>query len=139
MNARRYQNYDSIASCLCSYAQHQVRIDPTAEHPTSRRLQNLNKYSDASREGVNTSTHTRPELVTFQREIKASNGLPDFGLGADITKFDKIVVSIARTVPVKTDSDHQYYDVGIDVAETQPGTFQISSIHDDCSGNCCCF
>mmetsp|Transcript_30906 Transcript_30906/g.64808 ORF Transcript_30906/g.64808 Transcript_30906/m.64808 type:complete len:287 (+) Transcript_30906:2557-3417(+) len=133
LEAGAFHSYESLAAYLLANPQHQIRIDPTAEHPTSRRNVDVKtKMIQAS--APESENQQRKSSVKFPSNYLNEDSRLS-GQGQSI--LDKYVVSINRTVPLKSAessaSGKELFGIGIDIEEFRPGMFQISSVHDDCS------
>ena len=130
LDAGEYKSYDSFASYLSTSSEsslYQVRIDPSAEHPTSRRVVKAKQTTEEVKFAKPTNT---PYLVkSFSQHI----ALEEQSSGK-MEQLDKYVVSVERTIPQLGDGSEQNFGIGIDVIETNPGVFQVCSIHDNCYG-----
>jgi hypothetical protein len=134
LEAGAFHSYDSLAAYLLANPQHQIRIDPTAEHPTSRRNVEVKKKmiqaSTSKSENLQLAFSVEFPLDYLNETSRLS--------GQGQTILDKYVVSITRTVPSKSAglsaSGKELFGIGVDIEEFRPGMFRISSVHDDCSG-----
>jgi hypothetical protein len=134
LEAGGFHSFDSLAAYLLANPQHQIRVDPIAEHPTSRRKVEVKKTMiQASAPESQKVQHI--SSVKFPLDFSVEDSLLS---GQGQNTLDKYVVSITRTVPLRSAgssaSGKEMFGIGIDVEEFRPGMFQISSVHDDCSG-----